>query len=77
MADRGRLYVWGRNRGFGDGKQRPVLVISPDVATAIRQSADLVARGHPGQWPETDRFCDDLVTRALDLRMEEPWIQDD
>ena len=37
MADRGRLYVWGRNRSFGNSKQRPVLVISPDAATAIRQ----------------------------------------
>ena len=37
MADCGRLYVWGRNRSFDASKQRPVLVISPDAATAIRQ----------------------------------------
>ena len=33
MAERGRLYLWPRNRSFGDGKPRPVVVIAPDVAT--------------------------------------------
>lgn len=33
MAERGRLYLWPRNRSFGDSKPRPVLVIAPDAAT--------------------------------------------
>jgi mRNA-degrading endonuclease toxin of MazEF toxin-antitoxin module len=33
MAERGRLYLWPRNRSFGDSKARPVVVISPDAAT--------------------------------------------
>ena len=33
MAERGRLYLWPRNRSLGDSKARPVLVIAPDVAT--------------------------------------------
>ena len=34
MAERGRVYLWPRNRSFGDGKPRPVVVIAPDAATA-------------------------------------------
>jgi len=33
MAERGRLYLWPRNRSFGDSKARPVVVIAPDAAT--------------------------------------------
>lgn len=33
MAERGRVYLWPRNRSFGDGKPRPVVVIAPDAAT--------------------------------------------
>ena len=33
MAERGRIDFWPRNRSFGDGKPRPVVVIAPDVAT--------------------------------------------
>jgi mRNA-degrading endonuclease toxin of MazEF toxin-antitoxin module len=33
MAERGRLYLWPRNRSFGDSKARPVEVIAPDAAT--------------------------------------------
>jgi mRNA-degrading endonuclease toxin of MazEF toxin-antitoxin module len=33
MAERGRLYLWPRNRSFGDSKVRPVLVLAPDAAT--------------------------------------------
>lgn len=34
MAERGRLYLWPRNRSFGDSKARPVLVIAPDSPRA-------------------------------------------
>jgi mRNA-degrading endonuclease toxin of MazEF toxin-antitoxin module len=34
MAERGRLYLWPRNRSFGNSKPRPVLVIAPDAATS-------------------------------------------
>jgi hypothetical protein len=27
MAERGRVYFWPRNRSFGDGKPRPVVVL--------------------------------------------------
>lgn len=27
MAERGRVYLWPRNRSFGDGKPRPVVVL--------------------------------------------------
>ena len=33
MAERGRVYLWPRNRSFGDGKPRSVVVIAPDAAT--------------------------------------------
>ena len=33
IAERGRLYLWPRNRSFGDSKARPVVVIAPDAAT--------------------------------------------
>lgn len=33
MAERGRLYLWPRNRSCGDSKARPVVVIAPDAAT--------------------------------------------
>ena len=33
MAERGRLYLWPRNRSFGDSKARRVVVIAPDAAT--------------------------------------------
>jgi len=33
MAERGKLYLWPRNRSFGDSKPRPVVVIAPDAAT--------------------------------------------
>jgi mRNA-degrading endonuclease toxin of MazEF toxin-antitoxin module len=33
MAERGRLYLWPRNRSFADSKARPVVVIAPDAAT--------------------------------------------
>lgn len=33
MAERGRVYLWPRNRSFGDGKPRLVVVIAPDAAT--------------------------------------------
>jgi mRNA-degrading endonuclease toxin of MazEF toxin-antitoxin module len=33
MAERGRVYLWPRNRSVGDGKPRPVVVIAPDAAT--------------------------------------------
>jgi len=35
MAKRGRLYLWPRNRSFGDSKARPVPVIAPDLATGL------------------------------------------
>lgn len=33
MAERGRLYLWPRNRSFGDSRPRAVVVIAPDGAT--------------------------------------------
>lgn len=33
MTERGRIYLWPRNRSFGDSKLRPVLVLVPDAAT--------------------------------------------
>jgi len=33
MAERGRLYLWPRNRSCGDSKARPVVVIAPYAAT--------------------------------------------
>lgn len=34
MAERGPLYLWPRNRSFGDSKPRPIVVIAPDAATS-------------------------------------------
>jgi mRNA-degrading endonuclease toxin of MazEF toxin-antitoxin module len=54
MAERGRLYHWPRNRSFGDGKRRPVVVIAPDAATSrsgrwvvLPLSSDSRLEGHP------------------------------
>ena len=47
MAERGRIYLWSRNRSFGDGKPRPVVVIAPDAATRQR--------------PPSPRLCDVLA----------------
>jgi mRNA-degrading endonuclease toxin of MazEF toxin-antitoxin module len=58
MADRGRLYLWPRNRSFGDSKPRPVLVIAPDAATSqsrrwvvLALSTDPRLDGHPLAFP--------------------------
>jgi mRNA-degrading endonuclease toxin of MazEF toxin-antitoxin module len=32
---RGQLWLWSRNRSFGDAKSRPVLLIAPDAATRV------------------------------------------
>jgi len=59
MAERGRIYLWPRNRSFGDGKPRPVVVIAPDAATRLTP-ADLAAIAA-------------AMIQALDLRCLEPW----
>jgi mRNA-degrading endonuclease toxin of MazEF toxin-antitoxin module len=58
MAERGRLYLWPRNRSFGDSKPRPVLVIAPDAATSRRRrwvvlplSSDPRLEGNPLTFP--------------------------
>ncbi len=58
MAERGRLYLWPRNRSFGDSKPRPVLVIAPDAATSRSQrwvvlplSTDPRLEGNPLAFP--------------------------
>ncbi len=58
MAERGRLYLWPRNRSFGDSKPRPVLVIAPDAATSLGRrwvvlplSSDPRLEGNPLAFP--------------------------
>jgi mRNA-degrading endonuclease toxin of MazEF toxin-antitoxin module len=58
MAERGRLYLWPRNRSFGDSKPRPVLVLAPDAATSrsrrwvvLPLSSDPRLEGNPLAFP--------------------------
>jgi len=85
MAERGRLYLWPRNRSFGDSKARPVVVISPDAATRHgRRWVVLPTTVHADQlqgplgrlaYAELTAIAASVI-RALDLQGLEPWQLD-
>ncbi|MFM7266706.1 MAG: hypothetical protein ACKOZW_14170, partial [Cyanobium sp.] len=73
---RGRVYQWPRNRSFGDGKPRPVVVIAPDAATRLGQQPPGLSAGALGcpppftpiSWRDRWAASPQLIWRRLPRR---------
>ena len=77
MAERGRLYLWPRNRSFGDSKARPVVVIAPDAATrhgrrwvVLPISTEAGLAGNPLAFPLTPSQANGLQQPCFVM----PWL---